>query len=151
MKLHREPANCACFNLRAAARSVTRRYDEIMAPSGLLGTQFSTLNVIAGHGPCGVAELADFMEMDVSTATRNLQQLIASGYLVVRPSQTDKRRKEIRMTPKGRRVLDAARPFWNHAQDALVEQLGDARYREALEVLSDLRAAASKVNVSRSI
>ena len=41
---------CACFNLRKAARAVTQLYDEVLAPSGLRGTQFSVLAVISAAG-----------------------------------------------------------------------------------------------------
>ncbi|MGZ6247378.1 MAG: MarR family winged helix-turn-helix transcriptional regulator [Vulcanimicrobiaceae bacterium] len=139
MEMHREPENCACLNLRAATRFLTRRYDEIMAPSGLLSTQYSMLTFIAEHSSCGVSELADWLVMDVSTATRNLRPLISSGYVTMRSGVTDKRRREIRITAKGRRALDAARPLWNSAQDEVARQLGSQRYKQLLELLSDLR------------
>ncbi|HET9156129.1 MAG TPA: hypothetical protein VFN91_05640, partial [Myxococcaceae bacterium] len=36
-------AECTAQSLRRATRTISRIYDEIMAPSGLRGTQFSLL------------------------------------------------------------------------------------------------------------
>lgn len=135
--------NCACFNLRAAARSVTKRFDEILAPSGVLSTQFSMLNFIEARQPCGMAELADRLVMDVSTVTRNLNPLLAAGYIAIRPGLTDRRRKEISLTAKGRRVLAQARTLWELAQDEVVATLGKTRYGELLGILGDLHTPAA--------
>jgi DNA-binding MarR family transcriptional regulator len=130
---------CACFNLRAVTRFVTSRYDEILAPSGLLSTQFSMLSFIEATEPCGVVELADWMVMDVSTVTRNLRPLISAGLIVMRSDKTDRRRKEISITAKGRRAIQTATPLWNRAQAEFTTKLGSQRYQSLLSTLSDLR------------
>lgn len=131
--------NCTCFNLRAATRYVTKRFDELLAPSGILSTQFSMLNFIDQAGPCGMADLAEWMVMDVSTVTRNLNPLVSAGHITIRPSASDGRRKEITLTAKGRRTLGQARKLWNIAQDEIIATLGKTRYAELLDVLAELR------------
>lgn len=130
---------CACFNLRAAARRVAKRYDDALAPSGLLASQLSILNVVLEKPGCGVADLAGFLEMDVSSVTRNLQPLVADGYVTVRKGAADARRREIRLTAKGSRALKKGSALWNQAQTRLVEELGADRYKELLSVLMVLR------------
>jgi DNA-binding MarR family transcriptional regulator len=105
----------------------------------LLGTQHSMLNFIARSGGCGPAEIAGFLAMDVSTVTRNLRPLVSAGYVVVNAEQSDRRRKPVRITPKGKRALESALPHWNAAQDAVVQRLGKRRYAQLLELLSELR------------
>ena len=56
-----QTANCACFNLRKAARAVTQSYDEALKPIGLRATQLSVLNVIAIEGPAAMSELAQIL------------------------------------------------------------------------------------------
>jgi DNA-binding MarR family transcriptional regulator len=137
---HRNPLNCACLNLRSATRVLTRQYDEALGSSGLLATQHSMLRFIALSEGCGAAEIADFLAMDVSTVTRNLRPLISAGYVVVGTEKSDRRRRPVRITSKGKRALESALPHWNKAQDSVVQRLGKRRYRQLLELLSELRS-----------
>jgi DNA-binding MarR family transcriptional regulator len=134
-----DPRDCVASNLRAATRTLTRRFDDAIERSGVRSTQFPVLNYIAATEPCGVADLAAFMSMDVSTATRNLQPLTASGLVTVREDPDDRRRREIRLTAKGRRALRAALDLWSREQHAVAERLGRARYEELLATLALLR------------
>src|SRR5215475_8470111 len=76
-------ANCACFNLRKASRTVTQLFDQILAPCGLRSTQLTILLAAKVLGPCGLARLARELVMDRSTITRNLLPLVKAGYLKV--------------------------------------------------------------------
>jgi len=138
--MHHETENCTGFNLRAATRSLTRRYDELMAGTGLLSTQFSILNFIERKKDCGMADLAEGMDMDISTVTRNLAPLVAARYVAIRPSRYDKRRKEIRLTSNGKQIMQEARPLWVQAQDEIVRKIGTKRYKELLETLRAIRS-----------
>ena len=140
LMVHHEVLNCAGFNLRAATRSLTRRYDAALAPAGILSTQFSLLNFVEGKEPRGIAELAEVMEMDISTVTRNLAPLSKTGLITVAPSASDGRRKEVRITARGRRALAKARPLWLRAQDETLHKLGTNRYRELLSSLEAIRS-----------
>jgi DNA-binding MarR family transcriptional regulator len=143
MSAHRSPESCVCLNLRAATRSVTQRYDQALAPSGLLSTQYSMLNAIENHGVMGVAELANWMSMDVSTATKNLRPLLTRGLVSLKSSAVDGRRREIRVTEKGKRALNAALPFWNQEQDKALKLLGPRKFSQLLSLLSELRPASN--------
>ncbi len=131
-----DPLSCVCLNVRAAARRITRRYDELLAPSGLLSSQFSMLNVIAAKPGCGVAELATWLDMDVSTATRNLRPLHAGGYIAIRPGARDARRREVRLTAKGARAIEKAQPLWVKAQESVLAELGDRRWEQLHTLLT---------------
>ncbi|HEY4440375.1 MAG TPA: MarR family winged helix-turn-helix transcriptional regulator, partial [Candidatus Elarobacter sp.] len=84
---------------------------------------------------CGVGELADWLDMDISTATRVLRPLRAEGYVTIRPSATDARRREVRLTAKGRRTLSKARPLWQRAQSEVIGELGERRWESLLTLL----------------
>ncbi len=134
-----DPMACTCFNLRAATRRITRRYDETLAPSGLGSAQFTLLNVIAAKPGCGVAELADLLDMDVSTATRNLRPLVAAGYITLRAGTHDARRREVRLTPKGSNALEKAHTLWVKAQNETANAFGKRRQQQLRTLLADLR------------
>jgi len=133
------PLECTCLNLRAAARRVSRRYDETMAPSGLLGSQFSMLCVVAAKPGCGVAEIAEILDMDVSTVTRYLRPLLAAGHVTVRPGADDAGRREVRLTSQGTRTLRKAHGLWEKAQRDSIAVLGERRSGELLNLLAAVR------------
>jgi len=138
--MHHAIENCTGFNLRAATRSLTRRYDELMAGTGLLSTQFSMLNFIERKKDCGMADIAEGLDMDISTVTRNLAPLLSARYVAIRPSRHDKRRKEIRLTSNGKQIMQETRPLWVQAQDEIVRKIGAKRYKELLETLRAIRS-----------
>ncbi len=129
--------NCACFNLRKAARAVTQLYDEVLAPAGLRGTQFPVLAVLAASGSATMTELADTLVMDRTTLTRNLKPLLDRG-LVERGEGQDRRQRPIAITPAGRDALAKALPLWEKAQARIVGGLGAARWKG---MVGDLNAA----------
>jgi DNA-binding MarR family transcriptional regulator len=94
------------------------------------------LTALAVKPSWGVAELAGQLDMDVSTATRNLRPLAAAGYVTMRASARDARRREIRVSVKGSRALERARPLWLQAQRETVAALGEPRLAEVLTVLA---------------
>lgn len=86
----------------------------------------------------GVAELAGQLDMDVSTATRNLRPLADAGFVTMRAGSRDARRREIRLSAKGGRTLERARPLWREAQRKTVAALGESRLGGLLTVLAAL-------------
>lgn len=132
--------SCVSFNLRKAMRAVSQHYDRIMAPSGLRGTQFSILTVLERAGPMKITVLADCLVMDRTTLTRNLQPLQQEGYLKIVPGLEDRRSRRVELTQAGKKVQSAAMPYWQRAQDEMVNFLGKTRSKQ---FVSDLRIAAT--------
>ncbi len=130
------PANCTCFNLRKAARSVTRMYDEALKPSGLRATQFSLLSVVENNGPIGITELAGRLVTDRTTLSRNLKPLL-SQELLEAVDGADRRRRPIALTSRGRDTLAQALPLWREVQARMAEGQGRARWTGLLGDLNE--------------
>ena len=126
---------CACLNLRRAARAVTQLYDEALRPAGLLATQFPLLSVSARLGRPTVSQLAEVLVMDRTTLTRNLKPLERDGLLRTAPGR-DRRVREVLLTKKGQKVLLAAYPFWRQAQARVARGLGRARMKHLIAGLT---------------
>jgi DNA-binding MarR family transcriptional regulator len=133
---------CACFNARKAARSVTRFYDDMLAPSGLKATQLTMLGAISISGPATMSELAELLALDKTTLTRNLRLLAAAG-LVAIDAGADRRARIVALTPAGTYALERALPHWREAQRRVVEHLGAARWRRLLDDLAELKSLGS--------
>ncbi|MGY8991664.1 MAG: MarR family winged helix-turn-helix transcriptional regulator [Rhodospirillales bacterium] len=131
-----QTANCACFNLRKAARAVTQSYDEALKPIGLRATQLSVLNVIAIEGPAAMSELAQILVMDRTTLTRNIKPLMDKGYLKSVTGE-DRRQRPIAITTKGKNQLKKALPYWQQAQKNVAAGLGMERLAELLNNLKE--------------
>lgn len=116
---------CTCFNVRLAARAITQFYNEALAPSGLLATQFSLLVALKGDSPMSIGELAGVLGLDRTTLARNLRPLETREWVGVKESEKDARVKEVWLTPQGEATLSHALPLWKQAQDSMAAYLGE--------------------------
>jgi DNA-binding MarR family transcriptional regulator len=139
-----QPRGCTNVKLRQLARSVTRHYDAYVARTGLKNTQYSLLSHVVLLGPIAPGELARRMKLDASTLTRNLQPLLAQGWLEMGPG-TDARSRTIVATESGRAKRAEGQRAWKQAQLALNAKLGDAtvaRLHHLIDAcLADLESA----------
>ncbi|WP_245254270.1 MarR family winged helix-turn-helix transcriptional regulator [Paraburkholderia sp. LEh10] len=74
-------SNCLLTRSRQIARVLTAIYDEELRPFGINAPQFSLLVLIMELGPLSRADLGRKNHRDRSTLTRNLQPLIARGWV----------------------------------------------------------------------
>lgn len=119
---------CTCAKLRRLSRRVTAVYDRELAVSGLRVTQYSMLGVIqreAGDDGMPLTVLAERLDMDRTTLTRNLKPLIAQGWAELVSSDADARVRLARVTAAGSAAWQAAKPHWKRAQLEVNRTLGD--------------------------
>ena len=129
-----QPRGCTNLKLRQLSRAVTRHYDAYVARTGLKNTQYSLLSHVVLLGPIQPVELARRMKLDASTLTRNLQPLVAQGWVEVGPGG-DGRSRIVAATDSGRAKRAEAQRAWKQAQLALNAQLGDARVERLHELI----------------
>ena len=129
------PQGCTNLKLRQLSRAVTRHYDAYVAPLGLKNTQYSLLSHVVKLGPLRPGDLARRMRLEASTLTRNLQPLLAQGWLTLGPGD-DARSRLVDATEAGRAKRAEAQRAWKQAQIALNERLGVERVA-TLHVLID--------------
>ena len=138
-----EAANCACFNLRKAARAVTQLYDDALRPTGLRSTQFSMLVLLRLMGAVSITKLAEEAVTDRTTLTRNLDLLQRDGLVRIRPGE-DARVREVELTRAGVAKLEEAFPRWQEAQRLVARELGADRLDRMLADLSTAVEAADR-------
>src|SRR5580704_1004927 len=109
-------AGCNCLALRQAARHVTQVYDQFLAPSGLRSTQYSILARLNRKGAMTINALAAELVMDRTTLGRNMRPLQRDGLVAIGPGKSDRRRKELRLTPFGTARFQIAQKAWIKAQ-----------------------------------
>jgi len=134
-----QPHGCTNLKLRQLSRAVTRHYDAYVARTGLKNTQYSLLSHVVLLGPIRPVELARRMKLDASTLTRNLQPLVAQGWLRQGPGD-DARSRLVEATEAGRAKRAEAQRAWKQAQLALNARLGSERVAALHALLEDCLA-----------
>jgi DNA-binding MarR family transcriptional regulator len=127
---------CACFDLRRATRAVSRMYDDFLRDAGLNITQFSLLHLICVEKDLSISTLGRYMVMDRTSITRALAPLERDRLIYSRIG-ADKRIRIISVTNKGRKLVESAEPKWRQAQEALMDTIGEDRWRAMSTVLRD--------------
>lgn len=120
------PRGCTHLKLRQLVRRVGRHYDAAMAAAGIKATQYSLLSHVVQLGPIRPGELAARLQLEASTLTRNLQPLVAQGWVELRPGE-DARSRLVVATDAGRAKRAEAQRAWKQAQLALNAVLGEER------------------------
>jgi DNA-binding MarR family transcriptional regulator len=115
---------CIALRLRLLNRVVTNLYDEALRPLGLKVSQLNLLVVTAKLGLAQPAMVCDFLQLDTSTLSRNVERMRAKGWLEAVPG-ADARTQLFRLTARGRKLLERAVPAWEQAQRRATEVLGD--------------------------
>jgi DNA-binding MarR family transcriptional regulator len=110
------------------------RAADVLGQVGLTPALFALLNVIAAREGAIQQELGSAMGIDRSTMVSLIDQLEGAGLAKRRPSATDRRAREVAITPKGRRLLQRARQSVLETEDEVLAGL-TAEERTELERL----------------
>jgi DNA-binding MarR family transcriptional regulator len=127
---------CGCVLTRARliSRVVTGIYDEALRPFEMGSPQFSLLVVISKLAPASRADIGRFNQLDRSTLTRNLQLLLAGGWIRETARTTGGRGRPIVLTDAGRKLIVDAAPAWQSAQVKAEEALGKRAFKTLMQV-----------------
>jgi DNA-binding MarR family transcriptional regulator len=116
-------------------RAMHMRASEVLGSVGLTTALFALLNVIAAREGAIQQELGSALGIDRSTMVSLIDQLESAGLARRRPSATDRRAREIAITPKGRRLLQRARALIARVESEVLTGLSAEERRELLALL----------------
>lgn len=146
-----KPQGCTNLKLRQLTRRVTQYYDAEVGKTGLKITQYSLLSHVVKLGPLRAVDLATVMRVSTSTLSRNLQPLVANGWIEVNAGD-DARSRLISATVAGQAKRAEAQRNWRVAQEGINATLGIERVMalhalidESLELLSPLESGDDDV------
>ncbi len=111
------------------------RTAEALDSVGLTTALFALLNVLGTHEGANQQELGAAMGIDPSTMVSLIDQLEAAGLAKRRPRASDRRAREVVITPKGRRVLKQAQKLAKQVEDDVLRGLSGAERRQVLALL----------------
>lgn len=133
-----EPLFEFALSIKACQRELERRVNDAMAPIGLTGPQADAVVVIGQAQPLALKELGGLLIAEAGHPSRLVDRLVEAGVVERRAASGDRRRVELSLTAKGRRLLArilAARAELTQLAGAL---LGGRDLEPALAVLREL-------------
>jgi MarR family transcriptional regulator for hemolysin len=116
-------------------RATHTRTAEMLGSVGLTPALFALLNVIGAREGAIQQELGSALGIDRSTMVSLIDQLESAGLAKRRPSATDRRAREIAITPKGRRALQRARGLILQVEDEVLAGLSAEERGELVALL----------------
>ena len=105
--------------------------------AGLSFGQRHTLYHINAHQGLSIQELAELLQVDHSTMSRNVKKLMQADLVETFQDDADKRRKMIALSAVGRQVLDEATESINLTISNALQSLDEDEINE-MPILSDL-------------
>lgn len=130
---------CACANLRRAARTVTRLYNQELRPQRIEITQFTILMALERAGEISQGKLGQLLGLDSTTLTRMLELLKKRDWIQEKEGE-DRRFRIIGLTTAGRTKLQQGLPHWKRAQDRLQSALGEHTMNQLGGLLAQVAA-----------
>src|SRR3954467_7971287 len=118
-------SECIAVRLRMLNRVITNVYDDALRSLELKVSQMNILVAAAKMGTARPIEVCEYLQLDVSTLSRNVERMKARGWLEVVPGE-DGRSQPFRLTAQGRKLLEKAIPAWSEAQQEVKKVLGSA-------------------------
>ena len=116
-------------------RATHTRTAEMLGTVGLTPALFALLNVVGAREGAIQQELGSALGIDRSTMVALIDELESAGLAKRRPSPTDRRAREIAITPKGRRLLQRAKELIAQVEDEVLAALSAEERRELLALL----------------
>jgi len=135
---HEIAQHCLLTRTRQISRVLTAVYDEELRPFGINSPQFTLLVLIMELGPLSRAALGRRNHHERSTLTRNLQPLIAQGWVVEDLPEADGRSRPLSLTQQGKELLHRAASAWSAAQTKAHALLGEAGASVLMDVAREL-------------
>jgi DNA-binding MarR family transcriptional regulator len=129
--------DCLAGRVRLIGRAVTNLYDSALDRHGVTVAQVNLLAALGKVGPCAPAKLAELLQLERSTVSRNLNLLLGQGWIEARSSDA-KGLREVALTRAGRAKIDAVMPEWRQAQHDAAQILGPAGVKAVRAIAAEM-------------
>jgi DNA-binding MarR family transcriptional regulator len=137
--------------IAASARSARQRERVLHAARvPLTGAGLVALRAVERHGPIAVSEVARRLELDQSTASRQIRPLEAQGLVTRSVDPADRRAARLAITAKGRRLLDRVREVPLNDYAVALSDWSDTDRATLAELLDRLREGLLRTRVDES-
>ena len=123
-------------------RASHTRIADALESIGLTPALFGILNFLGARDGAIQQEIGSAMGIDPSTMVAMIDELESAGLAKRRPCPTDRRAREVTLTPKGRRALERGRRMAAQVEDEVLGGLSGPERRQLLTLLRRALATA---------
>ena len=123
------------LTVKAAQRALEQLTNEAMKPLGVTGPQADAITVIGQAGPLSLKNLGELLIAEAGHPSRLVDRLVEAGLVERRVGQEDRRRIELSLTSKGRRLEKRILKAREQIRQIALEVLGDRDVGPTLELL----------------
>ena len=136
-----DPLAVALFSEIFMADQLARNRLTRALPKGMELSQFSVLHHLSrSNDPKTPAQLAKTFNLTRGAMTNTLNKLEWAGHISISPDWEDARRKQVVISPSGRRACDAALTAITPLLGKIMDDIGADKIRAMLPVLRELRS-----------
>ncbi|EWT06881.1 MarR family transcriptional regulator [Intrasporangium chromatireducens Q5-1] len=107
-------------------------------------TQFRTLVVLAGHGAMTLVRLSRLLEVNSSTAQRQVDRLLGLGLVSRRENPEDRREVRVDLTAEGARIVSTVTRRRRGAIAAIVRRMPEGQRDALISALEAFALAAGE-------
>ncbi len=140
-----DPLAASLFGEIFMADQLARSHISKALPKGMELSHFSVLNLLANVSDHRTpAQLAKSLNLTRGAMTNTLNKLEWAGYINISPDWDDARRKQVVISPAGRRARDAALGAITPIMNQVVDRIGSDKIKAALPVIREIRRALAR-------
>ncbi len=129
-----DPKTCISGKVMRLNRMTGNIFRKYISPFGVTNSQVSLLFILSKNDGLTQKELSDFSKLEKSSVNRNLKRLFEQSYL------TRSSFPSIKITEKGKQLVNSIIPEWNKAMTEMRTLLGDDGEEALNLVLSKLNS-----------
>ncbi len=141
-------SRCHAGRARLISREITSIYETALRPLDLRVSQLSILVVLGTHKPTTQGEIGRILHIEKSTMSRNVERMRAKGWIKA-DSADDGRAQLLRLTARGRKLVERALPYWEEAQREVRKRLGAAKAEAIHSIASAFMAGTGDVDLDQ--
>jgi DNA-binding MarR family transcriptional regulator len=139
------PAKGIGLLVHDVSRLLRRRIDQRAQAIGLTSAQWRVLADVSraemhGEEPLHQATLAEMMDMEPITLSRQVDRMEAAGLIERRPDPVDRRVKRLRLTEAARPLVDKFRTVALACYGDVLNGISEGEVEQVVDVLTRIRA-----------
>ncbi|MEJ2119394.1 MAG: MarR family winged helix-turn-helix transcriptional regulator [Alphaproteobacteria bacterium] len=112
---------------------------------GITVTGWRIMAALGAKAPLSSRELSAEVAMDAVTICRAVDQLVGMGYVSRRTDRKDRRRHQLRLTAKGRKVYDEVVPLAQGIERAILASLAPEDRERLTQIMQTLAARSAHI------
>jgi DNA-binding MarR family transcriptional regulator len=113
-------------------------------------TEWRIIAVLAEHAPMSAKDLSEFIVIDIFSITRATSNLVKRGFLTRRVDQQDRRKIELRLAARGRKVYEEIVPVALSVERAVFGVLSKAESEQLNTILDKIEEHIDKTLAEHS-